>query len=289
MQRDESFYLHRVAFPPARARAWRRSRRRWRRRQRKLMVSSPGLSTLDGFHLLSALERLLASDLLNPASVGGSNCRLVFTLGDGLRRRALLEGVSLFLSHHARFHPCSADAIKVSTRSRIWKMRGSSDDGSLVQICGSVLMPLVVDSRDPCGSSSSLLGLEFAHQLAIAARCERIKARRGGRYGVPCRERSEEQGDAHEGEKDGAVPTKEALSVPPGRGITAASGHPPTSARSRRLVGAEMRIERIGPPVVVTARGVPCPVIVRPAVPPRPTAHRASSSEVVLGGRLGPR
>lgn len=153
-------------------------------------------------------------------------------------------------------------------------------------------MPLVVNSRDPCGSSSpSLLGFEFAHQLAIAARRERVESRRGSRYGVPCRERGEEQGDAQQGEKDGTVPTKEALSVPAGRGAAATSGHPTTStaSRSRCFVGAEMRIERIRPPAVVTARGVPRPVIVRSAVPPRSTAHRASSSEVIFGGRLGPR
>lgn len=76
MQRHASFYMHKVvSLPPARARAWLRSRRRWRR-ERELVVSGPGLPTLDRFHFLSALERLLASNLLDPSSVRGIIVRL---------------------------------------------------------------------------------------------------------------------------------------------------------------------------------------------------------------------
>ena len=72
------------------------------------MVSGPGLPTLDRFHFLSALERLLASNLLDPSSVRrlsaqGSSC----VYGNGMEN--VLEGVSLFLSHHPRFHTCSSE------------------------------------------------------------------------------------------------------------------------------------------------------------------------------------
>lgn len=169
-----------------------------------------------------------------------------------------------------------------------------------MQVGGRVLMPLVVDSRHPRGASASL-GLEFAHEFAVTARRVRVESRRCGRDGVPRREGRQEQSDAHQGEEDDPVAAKGALPVPPGRcapgchSATSSSPSPcPRSSCARPFgpgfVGAEVGVVRIGPTAVVTARGVPGPVIVRAAVAPRPAAaHRASPAKVILGRRLRPR